>query len=366
MKLRLFPLLLGSLVSGSCLENEEELEVRPDGSLRVTVTAKGDLSDFTDGYPVPLDPRWKLVSADAERWVRELGADTGSAAVRRRLSEVDWSPEKPGRDDELELSVERAFASVDELPRGFADESDAYRSAYLQRSAALQIRSVGGRRVFVFERTFHGFDYGRFDVGTRMELPDELELKLKDERPLTAEERGLIAEKAVAAYEEVAVEFTRDALLGLYTEGDASLPARAVPAILEEARAATRVAVSSERLARVLDLVEQKGGEVGPALEALEADWRAGLRAALGTALAREGVAVPSRNAALYALEWEFTAFDHYSDLADEKFVVRVKLPGAIVGGNAEDVEEDTARWEFEGGELQGKDVVLRAVAVTE
>jgi hypothetical protein len=41
-----------------------------------------------------------------------------------------------------------------------------------------------------------------------------------------------------------------------------------------------------------------------------------------------------------------------------------VTLPGTLVGGNFESADGPTARWEFEGQELQGGDRVLRAIAV--
>lgn len=361
MKLRhLSPLLLSL---AACLENDEEIEVRPDGSVHVTVSAKGDLADLTDGYPVPLDPRWRLASEDAERWVKEIGADTGSKAVRQRAGEVGWEEDKDEK-SEAHLTVERDFPSVSDIPPGFAPESDPYRTAYLQRSASLEIREQGERRVFVFERTYQGFDYARLDVHGRIELPEEIEKKLEEDEPLTVEERRATAEMAASAFEEVAGRFAQDAILGLYTRGDASLAPRILPAILEQVRAAARAVVSFERLFVLLDLVQQDGDRAGEALEELEREWRAAIRAALAAALEQNGVGAPTRNAALFALEWEFTAFDHYGDLGDEEFDVSVEMPGTIVGGNFDSSQEHEARWEFDGQELQGKDVVIRVVSV--
>jgi hypothetical protein len=366
-------LLLPLIALSACLENEEELEIRPDGSVLVTLSAQGDVDDLTDGYPVPLGPGWRALSSDAERWLRELGPEMGGELVRARAGELDWGEED--NKAEARLVVERSFASVDELPRFFAPESDPYRTAQLERDTSLGIRDLGARRVFVFERVYRGFDYERFDVSRRLELPEEIEHKLSEQEPLTPAERTQVAEQAGAAYEAVAVEFARDALLGIYTGGDASLAPRAVAGIQEDVRRAARATVNPERIALLLALIERHGGgqqdeesgaEVEQALEQLEVDWRGSIRSALSSGLDANGVPRPARNATLFALEWQFTAFDHWADLGDEKFSLRVTLPGTLVGGNFESSEGSSARWEFEAGELHGRDLVLRAVSVLE
>ena len=40
----------------ACLENDEEITVRPDGSVAVFVSAKGSTEDLADGYSTDLPP----------------------------------------------------------------------------------------------------------------------------------------------------------------------------------------------------------------------------------------------------------------------------------------------------------------------
>ena len=362
--LRIAPLLL--LVPG-CLENEEELEIRPDGSVTVTVSAKGDLRDLADGYPVPLDPGWRMASDDARRWMADVGPDTGSAHARARVDELRWKGAESKDPPEARLVVERDFPSVDALPACYARVDEPYRTAYLQRSTSLEVRQLDGRRVYVFQRTVHGFDVERMDPGKRIALSDELRKKLEDDEPLTADERRTVADAAVTAFEDIAATYAGDALLGLYTQGDAALAPGRVAVIEAAVRAAARSTVTPQRVASLLDVLERgEGAAAGQAFEELDADWRAALRSSFAAALSDAGLGAETRNAALFALEWSFTAFDHHLELGDEKFVLKVKLPGVLVGGNYASAENGVARFEFEGGELAGKDVVLRAVSVLE
>jgi hypothetical protein len=65
-------------------------------------------------------------------------------------------------------------------------------------------------------------------------------------------------------------------------------------------------------------------------------------------------------------LEWLFTAHDHTDDLGDDTFHLRVRMPGTIVGGDYDAVEDGVAAWEFEGSTLRDRDRVLRVVSVVE
>ncbi len=354
----------------ACLENEEEIEVRPDGSVKVTVRAKGNPDDLADGYPVPLELGWAALSPDTERWLLEVGADTGSAYVQERIGEIEW-PVPPGESHpQPSLAVERTFASVEEWPRWLAPETEPYRTAYLERSATLEIRKPGRRQVFVFERVYHGIDLAPLDFTHELEeeLP-ELAERWDDEQGFTPEEWTHIRDVLARRQADAAERFVSDAVLGLYTQGDATLPPGNVAPLLEAVRAAVEDYVSSERLIRVHQLTvgEDGDGEDESALfEEYIAGYRETIRRTIGDALDRAGLERPTIHAVLFALEWGFTCYDHFSDLGDEEFRVLVALPGVLVGGNFDEVEDGKARWKFDGAELQQGDVLLRAVSVLE
>lgn len=360
-------LLLVPFLLGACLENEEELEIGVDGSVRVALASAGDVDDLCDGYALPLDAAWLATSDDTRRWLVELGPDTGSAFVRQRAGELAW-PAEPGQGPRASLAVERRLASVEELPRWYAPADDPYRTAHLERETSLAIRELGEKRVYVFERVFHGFHEVDLDLGARLRLSEDVEKKLEAREPLTNEEKADVVERVVSAYEGLAVGLARAALLGLYTRGASELPVGAHAAVLEEVRAAARATVTPRRLRALLELLQDEGAErdegAGRALDELESEWRAALRGALAAALERAALPAESQNAVLYALEWQFTAGDQADDLGDESFALSVTLPGTIVGGNFTECDGARARWTFEGKELKEHDVVLRAISV--
>ena len=357
-----------ALAAPACLENEEEIEIRADGSVRVVVTARGDLPDLANGYPVPLAAPWRPKTLETERWLRELGMDTGSAAVRERLAEINW-PKEPGEDEpEAELRVAREFGSVEEWPRWFAPEGEPYRTASLARDARLEIREQGERKVYVFERVYRGTDYGRLDPSARGEA--ELEgvwAKFDERNPFSEEEWQDIRDTVALNYMDVAELFVRDAVIGVFTEGDASLSPHAVPGMVAAVRRAADEQVSLEELHRLNELmVAEDEDAAGALLEDFEREYRDTIRSTLATALVAQEVDEPTTNAVLFALEWGFTSFDHYGDLGDETFEVTVAMPGVLVGGNFHNSSGSHAEWSFDGEALQQGDVVMRAVSVLE
>jgi hypothetical protein len=362
--------LVSVLALCGCLENEEDITVQADGAVEVRIRASGDPGDLADGYAVPLEVPWRPATADAERWLAEIGADTGSAAVQARSEDVAW-PTPAGKDrPQADLAVERSFASVEEWPRWFAPASEPYRTAYLERSAELEIRRAGARRVFVFERTYHGSDIASLDFTRDIEeeLP-ELESRWDGEPDYSADEWAHIRDVLARRQADAAERFVKDAVLGLYTEGDASFPAARVAPLIGAVRAAVEDYVAMPRLQRLRELTSGESSEVEDGDRAFEdyvAGYRDTIRSTVARDLAEAELEAPERNAVLFALEWGFTAFDHFTDLGDEEFRVSLALPGTLVGGNYDEVSEGRARWSFDGEELQRGDVTLRAVSVLE
>ena len=80
------------LALSSCLETEEDIEVRPDGSVQVTLRASGNLWDVAAGYPLPFGGAWEPVDDTTRLWVREVARATGGALVRERLEAGAWTP----------------------------------------------------------------------------------------------------------------------------------------------------------------------------------------------------------------------------------------------------------------------------------
>ncbi len=353
----------------ACVEQEERIEVAADGSVEVTVRADGHVEDLADGWPVPLDGPWRAADADTRRWVDGVGvAGPGRRERARTLF---------GAGEQVELAVTARFPSVDALPTTYAPAGEPYADAYLTRSASLAVERRGGRAVYVFERTLHG----RRHVGERLydDVVDELPEGLLDD-PAAATDAQLadVASRFTARAAEYAEGFLRDALAAQYVDGPAMLPLATFEQIVADGTARAGRALDAGALTDLLrracdaerpgeeGAASEGGGGTAEAFEALERSWRDALRGALADGLANAHVPSEVLHGVLARLEWSFTAYDHTDDLGDERLRVVVRLPGRVVAGNWQRLEDGAAVWEVEGQALRGADRVLRVVAVAE
>lgn len=341
-----------ALALGSCLENEEEITVHPDGSIAVAVSAKGRPSDLEDGFPVPLEAPWTAANEATIEWI-------GGSRARP--------------DEDATLAVRAQFDSAGALPRFFAPGSDGYGTAYLERSTDVRIERKSGRTVYVFERTYHGRTFERLDALSLVQvaLGSELFAKIENEDDLDDRERAEIAHAAVRVLRRIPETLAGDALLAAYTQGDASIAPAAAERIRSDVRSAIERVVTEERLARIVDGLfpppgQPKSPEGDDDLERMDVEVRETLRGAFARGLEAERIPPADRNALRGQLEWLFTARDHTEDLGDETFRVSVRLPGTIVGGNHDGIDDGAATWKFDGSGLRDRDRVLRVVSVAE
>jgi hypothetical protein len=193
---------------------------------------------------------------------------------------------------------------------------------------------------------------------------------------LDAKER--LTREQVASVHRILLEHARgprsmglatSAVAAIYTEGDASLPIAAYQRTVARLDEDLVRILSLERIQALFDAVHHAathpGAEVGSEHD-VEELLRAAVRDTIESSLAAEGVEPEVRNAVRERLEHNFTTHDQADDLQDERFVVRVTLPGAVVAGNHDRLEGRTAIWEFDGEGLYGRDRTLRAVSVLE
>lgn len=347
--------LLALLPLAACIETEEHVVVHPDLGLDVTLRASGDRGDLRSGYPLPLEGPWAARDGATQAWLD---------ATRRGTVDPDADP---GESAELELSA--SFASADELPRWFAPAAHPYRTAFLERDTQVSVEQRGGRRVYRFERVFRARPEVGHDVWEQAKraLPDDLRDKAEHPEELEPEEWASLLDRLQPRIGEQAAELARDALLGIYTEGDATLSAAGHERIVDEARRVALETCDRATLDRLYELLRAgRSEELGELGRSLEARGREALRDVLAEGLANEGVAVEVANAVLARLEWTYTALDHDDDLADEGFDLSVELPGTIVGGNFDALEDGRATWRFEGKDLYRRDVRMEAVSVLE
>jgi hypothetical protein len=356
-------ILLAVLVLG-CVENEEKVVVRPDGSLDVSMSAKGDSSDLVDGYVLPLSGAWRALDDTTLAWIERIGPDTGSPASKANLAARGWSVD--GK-DETRLSVAAHFASAAELPRLVAPEGELYRSAYLERETKLAIEHKGARTIYTFERTFGARRSRDLEVLSALEdkLPEPAREAISKKEPIPDKQWPAVTRIVLALYRHSSQAFAREALGAVYTLGDASLPTSALASALSAVDADIGALVTEPLLRRIYAALREYDGELEPALNP-DLLVRDVLRKALERSLSDANVPQATRYAVLERLEWSFTAFDQTVDLGDESFGFEVEMPGVVVLGNFDSLDGSTARWDFKGEDLHDAARVLRVVSVVE
>jgi hypothetical protein len=339
--------LLASLVA--CLEVEEEVVVRPDGSLHVKVAARGDRADLEDGFPLPTWGAWR-------------GADEATVA---------WLCGAAGERQDLELALEADFRDVGQLPQHWAPPGEPYRSAGLSRTTELEVTTKGCRTIYVFTRVLGARRFADWSPSARIEagLDDEVRALLEARRDLTDEQWARVTDLVRTAYRDTARAVVRSALSGVYTRGAADLGVDTFEQVLERVAGEVAKQVDEPRLRAMYFLLRQQEGrlteELPPQLD-LDRLARAVVRQELPAALDAAGLAQSVKNAVLESLEWSFAALDQTTDLGDEKLALRLELPGRIVEGNFGALEDGVAVWRLEGADLRDREVVLRAVSVLE
>jgi len=331
---RLAPTLVLALLCG-CLERKEEIEVAPDGGVRIVHEVHGDGADLDGGaarYP------------DGGPWAAERSTRTK-------------------RDGKVEhvLTAEAAFEAGAVLPGSFAPDGAAEGPGALRFPTEVTVRREPGRTVYVFARTYRARRWAPYQRVWDEAFPEEVRALFEDagdlEAMAPADRRRLL--EAVIAWERGKAEAWADDALVATAAGADRLP---------EARLAVRSAVAgyfAERVAPedVEALLGAPKARIEARARAVEADLdrlaveRAtdvlGLPAADGVRLA-EAIAARRR------------AFAVTEDLGDEAFRVRLRLPGRVVRHDGDAVEGGAVVWRFDGKALRDREHSLLAVSVVE
>jgi hypothetical protein len=367
-------LATAALLSG-CVENDEDIVVRPDGSLDVSMAAKGSPEDLTDGYPLPLEGPWRALDERTLSWIAAVGPDTGSAQSRERVRSGAWTEHEEGSQD-TRLAVGAHFASAADLPRFVAPLREPYRTACLERQTSVAIEHKGAHDIYTFEREFGArrwSDWQVFDA-VEDELSEDTRQHFSHNESLADDEWREVARIVRERYRSSAASFARDALSSVYTQGDATLQTGALRDALAAVDREVIARVDEHRLRAMYDAARAEGSDGLPPELNPDLLVRDTLRRALADALAASGATVATRNSVLARLEWDFTAFDQTGDIGDESFKVTVCMPGLAVDGNFDSSEPAVVdgvactkvEWSFKGEALRDRATSLRVVSIVE
>jgi hypothetical protein len=325
-------LLLAGLQFG-CLERKETIRVARDGAVSMHVELSGDPGDFEAGDPLPeKNSAWR----------------------------ADETTEKDANGKESRIRhADRHFAAGQELPDAYADERDERHETALHFPTTVTIDRRPDGVYYHLKRTYQARQNARYNIIRELESQLFEEVKSfggKDPSELSVEDRTKIVEALRKAESAKQVEFViagttamekhwpqhygllaRSALLAQYEKTDA----REIAELLGRPESEERDA----RINRFGERLLSQGREaVHDTLRKLD---------------------VPSRE-----IDQFFAAVDKEEqrravteDIEDERWEVRVELPGDLIASNATRIEDGVVIWEFPGKAMFDRDQVLMATS---
>lgn len=314
----------------SCVERKEHLSIQPGGV--VLYQAKFD--------------------ADS---LEEL--DTGDAVPR---TQSGWLVQRERKEDDdgkvtHALVAEKAFGPRNPLPENFASKSDPNGDLYLQFPTTLVLEQRADGEYYHFSRTYSARPWAVIEALEERLLRaplDDLD-GLKPEH-WTPEQRHRVVQ-ALANFEtEKMLVFAREAFRHVAPEAppDGWLAMRSH---VLDCLAGIDYQALAELLKPAETPVEQE--QLDQTIKAESAEFQEKLMGHFKEA-ARDVAGLNGSQAKhfLDELDRRRVAFEVTQDLGDEKFQIRVEMPGEIVASNATSVEGGTATWEFDGQTIRDRE----------
>ncbi|GJQ29279.1 MAG: hypothetical protein HBSAPP03_11630 [Phycisphaerae bacterium] len=320
------------LYLGGCLDRIETITVHQDTSADVVSIFKGDAADMNAGDALPTAGRvWRL---------------------------EETATKHPDGGVKVERVARASIPAGGVIPGTYA--ADAATAAVALRFPSELTTEVRGDGVYYhFSRVYEG----------------------RTDAAYTRTKRSLERDKAMRALIEADVEtLTRDdrtKLLDAFRRMELEKHAQYVAAgarALESLPQDTGLRVAAAVVnaghdfdtSRALDLLEAPETEArNSEIERLAVSFEQTLRDAVTNAIERESLTAKDRAVFLAAYEDERRRREITEDLMDERWEVRLVLPGTVVAHNADAVEAGGVLvWKFDGASLMDVDKEVRATSV--
>ncbi len=318
--------LLAAAVSlTGCLEREEKIVVRRNGSMQMEVTFKGAVGEFS-----------------------------GPAAMATR--EGGWAvefedQEKEDGETERTLRGRQAFRP-DEWPDTFATGDDVDVALRFPTTLTIERRRDGV--YYHFERTYEPREMARYKRHQEMfgKLWQEKlgETEFAEADPVQQREAvGLLRDYELARQME-------------YVEAGLAEMKEVWPLDLRlDARAEFRGPYVAAELDEVVGMLSRP--DAGPDLEGFSAELRAAAREAMADLLQERRVPRREVDEFFSAIDFEARRHEVTEDLSDESFQISVQLPGRVIAHDGE-LDGKAVKWSFVGEALMDRTHVLRATSV--
>lgn len=321
------------LLSTGCLERKETIRVARDGSVKMTVTLKGDKADFASGDVLPeRGGPWTIVDDHME-------TDPDKKETRVLVASFDAHKGAP-------------------LPDSFVSEKDPNHDTALLFPTTLTIEHRSDGDYYHFRRRYLAREEARYAIWNEA-LKQQLDkVAGKDPSDMTVEERRelvgvLRASESMKLAEMVAgavdvMEHERD------WPQDYGLRLRRV--VLD-----TYEKVDMDEITTLM--ASPAGDDRDQAINRLGAELIETVAGRMKQELRDLGVSSADIARFFDAYHAEQARRSVTEDLMDDTFRVELEMPGEVVGHNATSVEDGKLVWEFPGKALCDRDNVLMATS---
>ncbi len=316
------------LLMSGCLERKETIRVKPDATVEIELAFSGDAADVDAGDAMP---------DDGAGW-----------DVSRQLKEEDDK-------QKVELTARREFEPGAELPDCFATDAEV-REVALQFPTQVTREKRADGTYYHFQRTYQPRTRAQFEYH-RQRLEKQVEaLSGKNAEELSADEKRTL----LGAMREVELAQRCELVQSAADATELDWPAETTPHLQQDVRRHFEDA-DLEQFIRLLEEPEsdERDARIAKFSEGLIRE----VRDVLSHSLAELRRPQREIDAFLAAYDQESTRRDVTMDLDDERFVVRVELPGELAAHNGR-LEDGAVVWEFEAGALMDRTLVLKATSV--
>lgn len=329
--------VLACLPLAACLERIETVDVSPDGSAILKSVFKGDASEFDgpDALPGPGGP-W-LVSDEPDK----------------------TDPKKMTRTAELRVPAGGTF------PATYLATPNDHRADHvlnfpttvrIMRSPPMDKPGNAARTLYDFKRTYQRRDDARYTLQRRLfEADDSVkDLRGVDPATMSVEQRVRLVRALAKIEGEKYLQFA-DAGTAAIGKG---WP-QEIGLLVRQAVTDQIAGGDAASFAEVLGKPDSK--ERNAAIGAAIKSFGDGIREAVIKQMAALGISKEQQAAFMAGAEAEADRRAVTEDLGDEKWEVRVTLPGAVTAHNGDRVEGSTVVWTFVGAALMDRDQVIMA-----
>ena len=324
--------LLLALTAG-CVERQETLDVQSDGTTTITLQFTADSAQELAQTATPSAAEgWKI-----DQSVRE---------------------EKDGKKKYL-LTATKPVVVGQALPAqdGPAAAADAALELHFPTTLGVDKRADG--TYYLFRRTFEPRPYAQWNHIEERQANEQLGTMLKEKNnKLTAAEWQNVIRGQIVMQVNRKLELARAAFLQVTPPAPADQWLRVRNGVLEAGRT-----IDTGKLAELLQAPQTP--ERDRAIAQTSQNSEAELDAAIRTALADQGYNDQQRK----AFDQAWTTLNRRNQITGqieiESFIVRLHLPGQIIGSNATTQKDGTLEWRISGKQFMDRQVELLAASKT-